>query len=57
MKFINALREVNVAVHRATAPFQAQGKSYPAGSFVVLMAQPNKPYAWALLEKATGKLA
>src|SRR5215204_259924 len=39
IKFINALREVNVTVHRATAAFDAGGKKYPAGSFVVMTAQ------------------
>src|SRR4029450_5223488 len=36
VKFVNALREVNVAVHRATGAFQAAGRSYPAGSFGVV---------------------
>src|SRR4029450_258498 len=31
VKFINALREVNVAVQRATREFQAAGRTYPAG--------------------------
>src|SRR5688572_18569628 len=35
IKFINALREVNVTIHRATAAFETGGKKYPAGSFVV----------------------
>src|SRR4029079_15951290 len=39
IKFVNALREVNVAVHRATADFEVHGKRYPAGSFVVFTNQ------------------
>src|SRR4051794_8502876 len=35
VQFINALGEVNVPVPRGTREFQATGKSYPAGSFVV----------------------
>ncbi|HET7694670.1 MAG TPA: M14 metallopeptidase family protein [Vicinamibacterales bacterium] len=50
VKFINALREVNVAVHRATAPFQAAGKSYPAGSFVVFTNQAFRPHVLDMFE-------
>ena len=39
IKFINALREVNVTVHRATRAFAVAGKTYPDGSFVVMTAQ------------------
>src|SRR6476661_805008 len=39
VKFVNALREVNVTVHRATQAFAVNGKSYPAGSFVVFTSQ------------------
>ena len=35
-KFINALLETGIRVHRATREFSVQGKTYPAGSFVVL---------------------
>lgn len=51
LKMLDVLRFGGVEIHRAEEPFVADGKAYPAGSFVVLLAQPYKPYAWALLEK------
>jgi hypothetical protein len=42
-----------VEVHQAKDSFEAGGKLYPAGSFVILLGQPYKAYAWALLEKQT----
>src|SRR4051794_37191976 len=50
VKFINALREVNVTVHRATREFQANGKSYPAGSFVVFTNQAFRPHVLDMFE-------
>ena len=49
-KFINALREVNVTVHRATGPFQAGGTRYPAGSYVVFTAQAFRPHVLDMFE-------
>jgi hypothetical protein len=58
VKFVNALREVNVTVHRATADFSlpepALGpgarRSYPAGSFVVFTAQAFRPHVIDMFE-------
>ena len=50
VKFINALREVNVTVHRATRAFEVQGKSYPLGSFVVMTAQAFRPHVIDMFE-------
>jgi hypothetical protein len=38
-------------IHRATAPFVADGKTYPAGTYVILTAQPYRPNVMALLDK------
>ena len=49
-KFINALRETNIAVHRATADFTVQGKRYPEGTFVVFTAQSYRPHVMDMFE-------
>jgi hypothetical protein len=49
-KFVNSLLETGVAVHRATRGFQVQGKSYPAGSFVVFAAQAFRPHVMDMFE-------
>ena len=49
VKMINVLRLGGVEVERATTAFNAGGKAYPAGSFVIRGAQPFEPYAKDLL--------
>jgi hypothetical protein len=49
-KFINALRETGITVHRATAPFTVNGKQYPAQSFVVFTAQAFRPHVMDMFE-------
>ncbi len=49
-KFVNALREVNVTVHRATRDFDAAGKRYPVNSFIVLTAQAFRPHVMDMFE-------
>jgi len=51
LKMLDILRFGGVEIHQALEAFSADGKTYPAGSFVILLAQPYKPYVWALLEK------
>jgi hypothetical protein len=50
VKFVNALREVGVVVHRATREFEVVGKKYPAGSFVVMTAQAFRPHVIDMFE-------
>ncbi|HET9423985.1 MAG TPA: M14 metallopeptidase family protein [Gemmatimonadaceae bacterium] len=49
-KFVNALRETGITVHRATAPFHVRGKPYPAGSFVVKTNQAFRPHVLDMFE-------
>jgi hypothetical protein len=49
-KFMEALLETGVAVHRATGNFQVGGKTYPAGSFVVKTAQAFRPHVLDMFE-------
>ena len=49
-KFVNTLIKTGVIVHRATAPFSAGGKQYPAGSYVVKTAQAFRPHVLDMFE-------
>jgi hypothetical protein len=49
-KFVNVLIKSGVAVHRATTDFQVGGKTYPAGSFVVMAAQAFRPHVMSMFE-------
>jgi len=51
LKMIELIQFGGVEVHQAKQDFIAGDKFYPAGSFVVLLAQPYRAYVWALLEK------
>jgi hypothetical protein len=50
VKFVNALREVGIVVQRATRGFDVQGKTYPAGSFVIMAAQAFRPHVIDMFE-------
>ena len=49
-KFVNVLIKNGVAIHRASAEFEAEGKSYPAGSYVVKAAQAFRPHVLDMFE-------
>jgi len=49
-KLISTLQFADVEVSRAKAPFVADGKTYPAGTHVILMAQPASAFAKTLTE-------
>ncbi|HVQ39365.1 MAG TPA: M14 metallopeptidase family protein, partial [Pyrinomonadaceae bacterium] len=49
-KFVNTLVKNGIAIERATAAFQAGGKSYPAGSYVVKTAQAFRPHVLDMFE-------
>jgi len=50
-RLLQILDELGVEVHRAADTFKAGEKNYPAGAYVVLMAQPFRAFAKDLLEK------
>ena len=49
-KFVDALLKTGVTVHRATAVFTVNGRTYPAGSFVVKTAQAFRPHVLDMFE-------
>jgi hypothetical protein len=50
-EMLDILKFAEVEIHKATAPFTAGGKQYPAGSFVIKTAQPYGAFAKTMLEK------
>jgi hypothetical protein len=48
---LEILEFADVEIHRATAGFSANGKQYPAGSYVIKTAQPYGAFAKTMLEK------
>lgn len=51
INLINILRLGGVEVHKARTAFQAGGRTYPEGSYVIYAAQAFRPYVVDLLEK------
>ena len=49
-KFVNALIKTGIRIERATSPFTVNGKSYPAGSYVVKTAQAFRPHILDMFE-------
>ncbi len=49
-KFIEVLMRGGVEVHRAVSPFWADGRSFSAGSYLIFLAQPFRPFVKDLLE-------
>jgi hypothetical protein len=51
VKLARTLFENGVEVQQATAPFEAGGKTYPAGSYIVELGQPFRSFAKTVLER------
>ncbi len=52
LKLLEVLQFGRAEIHRATAPFVADGKSFAAGDFIVFTAQPYRPYVLNMLSGA-----
>jgi hypothetical protein len=51
VKLAKTLFDGGVELKQATAPFEAGGKSYPAGSYIVTLDQPYRNFAKTVLER------
>ena len=50
VNLVNVFRRSGVEVQRATAPFAADGRAYPAGSYLLYAAQAFRPHVVNLME-------
>jgi hypothetical protein len=50
-RLVKTLFDAGVEVKQASAPFQAGGKSYPQGSYIVTLDQPYRSFAKTVLER------
>ncbi|MEM0308867.1 MAG: M14 family metallopeptidase [Thermofilaceae archaeon] len=50
-KLVEVLLDLGIIVHTAEEEFEAEGRLYPAGTFVVFTAQPRRALAKKLLER------
>ena len=50
-KLEELLLQGGVEIHRALEPFRADGEPYPAGTDIILLAQPFRAYVKTLLER------
>ena len=53
VRLAKTLFDAGVEVMQATSSFQAGGKSYPAGSYIVALDQPYRSFAKTVLERQT----
>ncbi len=51
VKLAKTLFDAGVEVQQATAPFQAAGKTFPAGTYIVELDQPYRAFAKTVLER------
>ncbi|HEY0264545.1 MAG TPA: M14 metallopeptidase family protein [Granulicella sp.] len=50
-KLVKTLQDGGVEIQQSTSSFEADGKSYPAGTFVISLEQPFRSYAKTVLER------
>ena len=50
VKFVNTLIKSGILVHKATADFSAEGKTYPAGSYIIKTKQAFRPHILDMFE-------
>lgn len=51
VKLVKTLQDAGVEVQKASAGFTADGKSFPAGSYVIALNQPYRAFAKTVLER------